>query len=83
MLIFLLLDLRKRMTLSGILHVRARAWVSIRVAVQKMNKKRIWVSLPSDIVEWLDQQIKIKRFKDYTYALDYVLTQFIKKEKES
>lgn len=49
----------------------------------KMKKKRIWVSLPSDIVAWLDHEIETKRFKDYTHALDYILTQFIQKEKES
>jgi len=48
-----------------------------------MNKKRIWISLPIDIVKWLDHQIETKRFKDHTDALDYIVTQFIQKETES
>lgn len=49
---------------------------------ENMPKKRIWVSLPLEVVTWLDSEIESKRFKDYSHAVDYVVSDFIKREIE-
>ena len=46
-----------------------------------MKKTRIWITLPNDVVEWLDREVVKKRFASYSHAVDYVLSEFIKKQK--
>lgn len=47
-----------------------------------MSKRRVWVTLPKDVVDWIDKEVKSKRFKDYSHAIDYIVTDFMKRERK-
>jgi Arc/MetJ-type ribon-helix-helix transcriptional regulator len=39
------------------------------------------VTLPKDVVEWLEQQIEERRFSNVSHGLEYAVYQLMKKEK--
>jgi len=39
------------------------------------------VTLPKDVVEWLQEQIKERRFSNLSHGLEYAVYQLMKKEK--
>ena len=39
---------------------------------------RIWVTISKEVKEFLDQEIKKKRFYNYSHAVDYIVTEFMK-----
>jgi Arc/MetJ-type ribon-helix-helix transcriptional regulator len=41
------------------------------------------VTLPKDVVEWLESQIRERRFRDISHGLEYAVYQLMKKEKET
>ena len=41
---------------------------------ESMRRKRVWVRLPKELVEWLDAKIQSKQFKDYSHAPEVLLT---------
>jgi len=45
-------------------------------------KAKISVSVDQELVDWIDEQIKNKRFASRSHAVDYILTFWITQEKE-
>jgi len=43
---------------------------------------RIWVTVSEEIKDFLDKEIAKKRFHNYSHAVDFIVAQFMKKEKE-
>lgn len=43
-------------------------------------KKRVTVTLEGELLEWVETQIKNKRFHNYQHALEYFLSEGYKKE---
>ena len=43
---------------------------------------RIWVTISGEAKEFLDKEVAKKRFYNYSHAVDFIITEFIKREKE-
>jgi len=48
--------------------------------IEVMRLKKT-VTLPKDVVEWLQEQIKERRFSNLSHGLEYAVYQLMKKEK--
>ena len=48
----------------------------------KKNKSRIWVTISEESEEFLDWEITKKRFYNYSHVVDFIVTEFIKRERE-
>lgn len=46
-----------------------------------MSKVRRSVTLSKEILEWINEQIREKRFSNVSHALEYAIYQLMKKEK--
>ena len=40
------------------------------------------VTLPKDVVDWLEKQIEERRFSNVSHGIEYAVYQLMKKEKE-
>ena len=50
--------------------------------IRTMSKVRRSVTLSREILDWIDEQIREKRFSNVSHALEYAVFQLMKKEKE-
>lgn len=50
---------------------------------RNMPKVRRSVTISEETFNWIKEQIRQKKFKDVSHALDYAVYQLIKKEKDS
>jgi len=48
----------------------------------EMTRKKRTVTLPDDVLEWIDKQIKVRRFSSLSHALEYCVYQQIQREKK-
>ncbi|GAI09803.1 unnamed protein product [marine sediment metagenome] len=49
---------------------------------QNMTRKKRTVTLPDDVLEWIDKQIEVRRFSSLSHALEYCVYQQIQMEKK-
>ena len=40
------------------------------------------ITLPKDIIDWLEQEIKERRFSSISHGIEFAIYQLMKKEKE-
>jgi Arc/MetJ-type ribon-helix-helix transcriptional regulator len=50
--------------------------------VEVMPRVKKTVTLPKDVVEWLEKQIEERRFSNLSHGIEYAVYQLMKKEKE-
>ena len=43
---------------------------------------RIWVTISKEVKDFLDQEIKKKRFYNYSHAVDYIVTELMKRNRK-
>lgn len=46
------------------------------------NKKLVTITLSKEVLDWIDEQIKTRRFASRSHAIDYVIARFMKEEKK-
>jgi len=46
------------------------------------TKGKMTVSVDQELIEWIDKEIKTKRFASRSHAVDYILTDWIAEEKK-
>jgi len=46
-----------------------------------MNKMKLSITLDKETIEWLNSEIKTKRFASMSHAIDYALNELIIKDK--
>lgn len=49
---------------------------------EDMTRKKRTVTLPDDVLEWIDKQIEVRRFSGLSHALEYCVYQQIQREKK-
>ena len=47
-----------------------------------MPRLKKTVTLPKDVIEWLEKQIEERRFSNISHGIEYALYQLMKKERE-
>lgn len=48
---------------------------------QDMTRKKRTVTLPDDVLEWIEKQIEVRRFSSLSHALEYCVYQQIQRER--
>lgn len=48
----------------------------------EMTRKKRTVTLPDDVLEWIDKQIEVRRFSSLSHALEYCVYQQIQRERK-
>jgi Arc/MetJ-type ribon-helix-helix transcriptional regulator len=46
------------------------------------TKGKLSVSVDQELIDWIDKEIQTKRFASRSHAVDYILTDWIAKEKK-
>lgn len=55
----------------------------LHFACKDMSKVRRSVTLSKETLEWIEQQIKRKRFSNVSHALEYTVFELMEKEKRA
>lgn len=55
---------------------------NMQKSIVEMTRKKRTVTLPDDVLEWIDKQIEVRRFSGLSHALEYCVYQQIQREKE-
>jgi Arc/MetJ-type ribon-helix-helix transcriptional regulator len=50
---------------------------------QEVMRIKKTVTLPKDVIEWLEKQIQERRFSNISHGIEYAVYQLMKKEKET
>jgi len=51
--------------------------------VEAMPRERISITLPKECVEWLDRQVEARKYFSRSHAIEVLILEAMKKEKES
>ena len=51
--------------------------------VEAMPRERISITLPKECVEWLDRQVEARKYFSRSQAIEVLILEAMKKEKES
>jgi Arc/MetJ-type ribon-helix-helix transcriptional regulator len=49
---------------------------------EAMPRVKKTVTLPKDVIEWLEKQIEERRFSNLSHGIEYAVYQLMKKEKK-
>ena len=47
-----------------------------------MPKSRVYITLPKDIVDWVDKQVETRRFANRSHAIEIALMKLIETEEK-
>jgi Arc/MetJ-type ribon-helix-helix transcriptional regulator len=47
-----------------------------------MTKIHKSLTISKDLIEWIDEQIECKRFKDFSHAIEYAVYELRKRERK-
>lgn len=54
-----------------------------RVLCGSMGKQKTSIALDTELLKWIDQEIKTKRFANRTHAIEYALQKLRENQKET